>query len=101
MPTDEQPSQRCELHEVADLLAALNQPLIEHLPVDEHRTFVIYDDAVLELRATEGTLAAIRAFTVECVDVAHSVSDPDPDGVITALCETVVTATDTTCQEPH
>lgn len=101
MSTDERPSQQCALYEGADLLAALDAPMIEHLPVDEHRTFVIYDDAVLELRATEGTLTATRAFTVECVDVAHYVSDPQPERVVTALCETVVAATDTGCDERH
>lgn len=58
MPTDEQPSRRWKLRSTADLLAAPDHPLIEHLPVNEYRTFVMYDDAVLELRATEGTLAA-------------------------------------------
>jgi hypothetical protein len=101
MATNERPSQRCELGEAADLLTALDAPMIEHLPVDEHRTFVIYDDAVLELRATDGTLTATRAFTIECVDVAHYVTDPDPEGVVTAVCETVVAATDTACDERH
>lgn len=95
MPSAEQCSQRCELRATGNLLAALNEQLIEHLPVDDARTFVCYREAVIDLRVTEGTLAAARAFTVASQGFAYSVRDPDPGAVITALCREIVAATDT------
>lgn len=95
MPSAEYSSQRCELRGAGDLLAALDEQLIEHLTVDDARTFVCYREAVLDLRVTEGTLAAARVFTVASQGFAYSVRDPDPGAVITALCRELVAATDT------
>lgn len=92
MPSVEDSSQRCELREAADLLVALDEQLIEHLPVDEARTFVCYREAVIDLRVTEGTLAAARAFTVASKGFAYSVRDPNPVAVIAALCRELVAA---------
>lgn len=64
MPSDESISQQCELRTDADLLTALDTRGLEHLDVDDHRTFVLYREAVLDLQVTEGTLTAARTFTV-------------------------------------
>lgn len=98
MPSAENASQRCDLQADADLLAALDELVIEHLDVDAYRTFVLYREAVLDLRVVEGTLAAARTFTVASQGFAWHVSNPDPDAVITAFCRELVAATDTSCR---
>lgn len=95
MPNAEEASQRYELRADADVLAALDELVIEHLDVNAYRTFVCYREAVLDLRVVKGTLAAARAFTVASQGFAWHVSDPDPDAVITAFCRELVAATDT------
>lgn len=91
----EHSSQRCELRAATDLLAALDEHLIEHLDVDASRTFVCYRKAVLDLRVVEGTLAAAREFTVASQGFAWHVNKPDPDAVIDTFCRELVAATDT------
>lgn len=49
----------------ADLLAALDTCPIEHLSNDASCTFVLYGEAILNLRVPDGTLAAVCVFTVE------------------------------------
>lgn len=78
MPSDEQPAQHCELQADADLLATLDTQCLEHLDVDDYRTFVLYRDAVLDLRVTEGTLPAAQSVTVASQGFAWHVSEPDP-----------------------
>lgn len=46
MPSDKQTAQRCELRANADMLAALDACLLEHLDIDDVRVFVLYRDAV-------------------------------------------------------
>jgi hypothetical protein len=94
MQRAEPSSQRCEVDGPVDLLAILDERCIEHLDVDASRTFVLFREAVLDLRAVEGTLAAARAVTVTSQGVAWHVSDPDPDAVIEAFYRELVAATD-------
>lgn len=54
MLSAEDVSQCCELRVEADLLAALDNLVIEHLDVDAYRTFVLYHEAVLDLRGVRG-----------------------------------------------
>lgn len=91
-------SQRCEVDGPADLLAALDERCIEHLDVDAYRTFVLYREAVLDLRVVEGTLAAARVFIVASQGFAWHVSNPDPTAVIADFCTALVATTDTTRQ---
>lgn len=98
MPSAEDASQRCELRADVDLLAVLDDLLIEHLDVDAYQTFVLYREAVLDLRVVEGTLAAARACTVASQGCAWHVSDPNPIAVIDAFCRELVAATDTSCR---
>lgn len=98
MPSAEDASQRYELRADADLLAALAERMIEHLDVDAYRTFVLYHEAVLDLRVVEGTLAAARAFTVASQGFAWHVSNPDPTAVIGSFCRDLVAATNTDCR---
>lgn len=94
IPSAEDASQRCALRAEADLLAALEEWGIEHLDVDDVRTFVLYHEAVLDLRVDEGTLSA-QAVTVTSQGFAHWVKDPDPAGVIADFCTGLVAASDT------
>ncbi|MFC6965101.1 hypothetical protein ACFQL7_28230 [Halocatena marina] len=88
-------TQRCELPTAADLLAALERCGFEHLDVDDHRTFVLYSEAVLDLQVTDGSLTAARTCTVASQGFALWVSDPDPDAVIGDFCTELVAAADT------
>lgn len=56
MPSGAPAATRCELRADADLLAALDEHLIEHLDGDASRTSVCYRMAVLDLRVTGGRL---------------------------------------------
>lgn len=56
--------QRCALRAEADLLAALDALVIEHLDVDASRTVVLYWGAVLDLHVVEDPLVAGRAGNV-------------------------------------
>lgn len=98
MPSAEDASQHCDLRTEADLLTLLDDLLIEHLDVDGYRTFVLYREAVLDLRVVEGPLAAARAFTVASQGFVWHVSDPDPNAVIADFCTDLVAATDTGCR---
>ncbi|WP_248905010.1 hypothetical protein [Halocatena marina] len=91
----ERSSQRCELHAAADLLATLDERLIEHLTVDDSRTFVLYNEAILDLTVSDGDLCAARSFTIGLQGFAQRVSDPDPESVITALCRDLTASIDT------
>ncbi|MFC6964526.1 hypothetical protein [Halocatena marina] len=88
-------SQRCELPTAADLLTALEKRGFEYLDVDDHRTFVLYSEAVLDLQVTEGTLTAARTCTVTSQGFALWVNDPDPDAVVADFCTELVAAADT------
>lgn len=106
MPPDDRTSLRCELHTKADLLVALDECLIEH-PVDDYRTFVLYCEAILDHRVTDGTLVTVRVFTVMTQGLARLAGDPNlnlnpypnlnPElgAIIADFCTALVAATDT------
>ncbi len=98
MPCAEHAAQRCELRVAADLLATLDERLIEHLTVDASRTFVCYREAVLDLTVRDGDLSAARVFTVGVQGFAYRATDPDPAAVITAFCRDLVAAIETAAQ---
>lgn len=95
MPCAEHTSQRCELRVAADLLATLDERLIEHLAVDASRTFVLYREAILDLTVRDGDLSAARVFTVDVQGFAARVTDPNPTAVISDFCHDIVAAIDT------
>lgn len=92
---EDPPSRHCMLTEQVDLCTALDAAAIEHLVVNTEQTFVIYGEAVLKLIVTTGTLSEARAFTVECREFSRRVSDPNPEAVLSTLCDELVDITDT------
>ncbi|MBV0926352.1 hypothetical protein KTS45_19270 [Halomicroarcula limicola] len=92
MTADEMPMQHCTLPEPIDIKDTLERVGIEHLDVDEERTVVIYQQAILKVIATDGRITATQELDVELWEAAPG-STPDPDAVLTAFTDELVTAT--------
>ncbi|MFB6295432.1 MAG: hypothetical protein ABEH66_01160 [Halobacteriales archaeon] len=95
MTDDDDPVQHCELAAQADLAAALDAAAIEHLGIDEHRTVVIYQTAILTLTVTDGQLGGAHAFDVDLWEPPVRSSDRAPDELVTACLDELVAATGT------
>lgn len=76
MPPDDPSSHQWAFSTPVDLERVLDEHRIEHLPVNEQRTFVLYSDAILNLVVTDGTLSAARAGIVECWECSRQTVDP-------------------------
>jgi len=79
-----------------DLRAALDAAAIEYLGVDDHRTIVIYQSAILMVIATEGESTAARSFDVEFWKAPSNSPDDDPNALFTTFIEELMTAIDKT-----
>ena len=99
MASDEPAAQRCELRTAPNVLTALDECDLEHLDVDEYRTFVLYRKAVLDLQVSEGRLTAASEFTVTSQGFSYRVNDPDPETTITEFCRELVAATDSVASD--
>jgi len=95
MMTEDEPMQHCTLVKPADLRTALEQAAIEHLDVDENRTIVIYQQAILMIVATEGEATAARAFDVEFWKEPPGTPTNDPDSFLIAFIDELVATTET------
>ncbi|WP_135305507.1 hypothetical protein [Haloarcula amylovorans] len=95
MPDDEAPVRHCTLPEPTNLREILERAGIEHLDVDEERTVVIYQQAILKVIATDGQITATQEIDVELWEAAPRSTAPDPDSVLTAFTDELVDATDT------
>jgi hypothetical protein len=93
VPPADPPSRQWEFGAPIDLEHVLDEHRIEHLAVDEQRTFVLYSDAILNLVVTDGTLSTARAVTVECWEFSRQTVDSDPEAVLTAF-SAVITGDD-------
>lgn len=87
--------QHCTLAEPADLRTALKMTAIESLDVDDHRTVVIYQQAILMIVATEGEATATRAFDVEFWKEPPGAPTNDPAEFLMAFIDELVAATET------
>lgn len=96
MVDEEEPVQHCTLDTAVDLPNALEAAAIEYLDVDDHRTIVIYQSAILMVTATEGQVSAARAFDVALWEPPADDSDRDPADLLTAFIDEVVATTDAT-----
>lgn len=96
MTGEDEPVQRCSLAELTDLITALDAAAIEHLAVDEHRTIVIYQSAILMVNATEGRATAAREFAIELWNSPAHDPDRDPDELLSAFIDELLATTDTT-----
>ena len=67
MVADESPSLEYELGSPVNMVTALDRSGIEYLDVTEQRVIVIYNQAVLDLRAADDDLATVSRFTVEMI----------------------------------
>lgn len=95
MTDEDEPAQHCELVEKVDLLSALKAAAIDHLKVDEHRAIVIYQHAILMVIVTEGLVTSAQAFDVELWNPPAHDPEHDPDALLTAFIDELVTATGT------
>ncbi|AEN07798.1 hypothetical protein Halar_0563 (plasmid) [halophilic archaeon DL31] len=95
MTDEDEPVQHCTLAEPANLRTALEQAVIEYLDVDENRTIVIYQQAILMIVATEGQATAAQAFDVEFWKGSPNDSTRTPDEFLTACIDELVAATET------
>ncbi|WP_435197668.1 hypothetical protein [Natronomonas sp. EA1] len=95
MTGDNEVAQHCTLAEQADLLTALDAAAIEHLEVDEHRTIVIYQSAIIMVIVTEGRATVARAFDVELWKEPVNNPDRDLDDLLTAFLDELLATTDT------
>ena len=96
MAGEDDPVQHCTLAESVDLLKALAAAEIEHLDVDEHRTIVIYQQAILMVIATERQATAAREFDVEFWKESPNDPDRDPESLLAAFIDELLTTTETT-----
>lgn len=96
MTGEDEPTQHCQLTKQVDLITALDAAAIEHLDIDEHRTVVIYQSAILMLIVTEGQATAAREFDVELWKSPVHDPDRDPDDLLTAFIDELLAATNTT-----
>ena len=96
MTGEDEPVKHCTLSDPVDLCAALDAAAIEYLDVDEHRTVVIYQQAILMVIATEGKASAARSFDVELWEEPAHDPDRDPEALLTAFLDDLVATTDST-----
>ncbi|MDL0129916.1 hypothetical protein PNP59_03055 [Halobacterium salinarum] len=96
MMGEDEPVQSCKLSESANLRTALEAAAIEFLDVDEHRTIVIYQQAILMVIATEGKATTAQEFDVELWKEPPNDPDRDPESLFAAFIDELVTTTGTT-----
>lgn len=98
MTGEDEPVQHCTLAEPADLRTALEMAAIEFLDVDDHRTIVIYQQAILMVVATDGEATAAQAFDVEFWKEPPNAPTNDPDEFLSAFIDELVATTETSCR---
>lgn len=96
MTGDDTPVEHYRLADPADLRTALATAGIEYLDVDEQRTIVIYQQAILMVIATEGSATTAQAFDVEFWKEPPTDPDREPDSLFATFIDELVTATETT-----
>ena len=93
--TDEDESvQHCTLDEPVDIPAALEVAAIEFLDVDDQRTIVIYQQAILMVIASKGQATEAWEFTVELWEEPPDGLPRDPDDFVTAFLDELLAPTD-------
>lgn len=95
MTAEDAPIHRCELPEQVDLGAALETASIDHLTVNEGRTIVIYNRAILDLTVSDGQVTAAHTFAVELLDPPAHAPDRDPDAFVTTFLDELLAAAGT------
>lgn len=93
MTDEDVPVQHCTVDEPVDLPTALKRAAIEYLDVDDQRTIVIYQQAILMVIASEGRATAAREFVVELWEEPPDGLPRDPDDLITAFLDELLVTT--------
>jgi hypothetical protein len=88
-----------ELASVIDLREALTAAAIDFLDVDNERTIVIYQSAIIMLTATDGTATAARAIDAELWEPPAEEIGHEPAELLTILVEELLTMTDGSLSE--
>jgi hypothetical protein len=89
-----EPVQHCRLDAAVDILNALETVAIEYLDVDEQRTIVIYQSAILMVTATDGQASAAQVFDVALWEPPVAESHRDPTDLLTAFLDELLATTD-------
>ncbi|MBX0297076.1 hypothetical protein [Haloarcula nitratireducens] len=87
MTDDDPPVRHCTLPEPTDIKDTLERVGIEHLDVDDERTVVIYQQAILKVTATDGQIAAAQEVDVELWEAAPGSTAADQDSLLTAFAD--------------
>jgi len=94
MADEEEPVQHCTLNTAVDIPKALEATVIEYLDVDDHRTIVIYQSAILMVTATEGHATAAQAVDVALWEPPADGVDRDLVDLLTAFIDELVATTE-------
>ena len=95
MTDEEKPAQHYTVTEPVDVRTALAAAGIEYLDVDEQRTIVIYQQAILMVIATEGQVTTAREFDVELWNEPQNDPDRDPESLFAAFIDELLAMTET------
>ena len=79
---DEGPLREYELASPVELVAALDRSGIEYLDVTEQRVIVIYNQAVLDVRATGDDMSTVSQFTVEMIAAPTGSNQTDSAAIL-------------------
>jgi len=93
MTDKEEPVQHCTLDTAVDIPKALEAAVIEYLDIDDNRTIVIYQSAILMVTATEGQASAARAFDVTLWEPPAEDVGRDPVDLLIAFIDELVATT--------
>ena len=93
---EDEPVRHCTVDGPANLRAALDAAAIEYLDVDDHRTIIIYQSAILMVIVTEGEATAAQSFDIEFWKAPSDSPDHDPDVLFAAFIEKLMTIIDRT-----
>ena len=96
MTDEDAPVQHCTVNEPVNLPTALKSAAIEYLDVDDQRTIVIYQHAILMVIAKEGRATTAREFAVELWEEPPDDLPHGLDDLVTAFLDELLAATDTT-----
>ncbi|WP_114579167.1 hypothetical protein [Saliphagus sp. LR7] len=91
---DEALNHHYSLDEPLNLRAALESAAIEFLDVDEDRTVVIYQQAILMVTATEGSATTAQAIDVELWEPPAGGSADDHETILAGFVEELLAAVD-------
>ena len=94
MADDDEPVQHCRLDTGVDIPNALEAAGIEYLDVDDTRTIVIYQSAILMITSTEGDASAAQAFDVALWEPPVEDADRDPVDLLTTFIDDIVATVD-------